>query len=59
MPKTNKKKKDKEVCVIKKEDKDNDISLYGALLIWHLWKHQTNIIIDACITDTDAKSYIS
>eukprot|EP00957_Ditylum_brightwellii_P167053 12717458-Ditylum_brightwellii.AAC.1 len=57
--KTGKEEEDKEVCVIKKKDKDNDSSLYGDLLIQHLWKRQTNTIVDVCITDTDAKSYIS
>eukprot|EP00957_Ditylum_brightwellii_P192144 14626178-Ditylum_brightwellii.AAC.1 len=57
--KTGKEKEDNEVCVITKKDKDNDISLYNAMLIWHLWKHQTNTIINICITDTDTKLYIS
>eukprot|EP00957_Ditylum_brightwellii_P207176 15351824-Ditylum_brightwellii.AAC.1 len=57
--KIGKEKEDEEVCIIKKEDKDNNISLYKALLIWHLWKHQTNTIINVCITDTVAKFYIS
>eukprot|EP00957_Ditylum_brightwellii_P152049 11577667-Ditylum_brightwellii.AAC.1 len=42
-----------------KRKKNNTNSLYGALLIWHLWKRQTNMIINICITDTEAKSYIS
>eukprot|EP00957_Ditylum_brightwellii_P010318 780060-Ditylum_brightwellii.AAC.1 len=57
--KTGKEKEGKDVHVTKRKDKDNDSSLYGDLLIWHLWKRQTNTIIGICITDTDAKSYIS
>jgi hypothetical protein len=42
-----------------KRDKDKDPGLYGDLMIWHLWKRQTDCILDIRITDTDAKSYIS
>eukprot|EP00957_Ditylum_brightwellii_P019621 1480475-Ditylum_brightwellii.AAC.1 len=28
-------------------------------MIWHLWKHQTNCILDIHITNANAKSYIS
>eukprot|EP00957_Ditylum_brightwellii_P003847 292038-Ditylum_brightwellii.AAC.1 len=57
--KTGKEKENKEICVIKKKGKGNDSSLYRDLLIWHLWKHQTDMIIDVHITDTETKSYIS
>eukprot|EP00957_Ditylum_brightwellii_P158134 12036538-Ditylum_brightwellii.AAC.1 len=57
--KTGKIKEDKKVSVFRKKDKDNNSSLYGDLLIRHLWKRQTNMIIDIHITDTDTKSYIS
>eukprot|EP00957_Ditylum_brightwellii_P071720 5451840-Ditylum_brightwellii.AAC.1 len=50
---------DIDVWVFKRKDKANDFSLYGDLLIQHLWNRQTDTIIDICITHTDAKSYIS
>eukprot|EP00957_Ditylum_brightwellii_P058138 4409078-Ditylum_brightwellii.AAC.1 len=53
-------KEDKDtMCIHRKHNKHKDPCLYGDLMIWHLWKHQTNCILDICITDTDAKSYIS
>eukprot|EP00957_Ditylum_brightwellii_P033827 2563836-Ditylum_brightwellii.AAC.1 len=50
----------KQTCVSsKKKDKDKEGNLYGDLMICHLWKHQVDTVIDARITDTDVKSYIS
>eukprot|EP00957_Ditylum_brightwellii_P202218 15329133-Ditylum_brightwellii.AAC.1 len=46
------------VCIHQKHEKDKDPGLYEDLMIWHLWKCQTNCILDICITDTDTKSYI-
>eukprot|EP00957_Ditylum_brightwellii_P015256 1149062-Ditylum_brightwellii.AAC.1 len=40
-------------------NKDKDPSLYGDLMIRHLWKRQTNCILNIPITDTDGKTYIS
>eukprot|EP00957_Ditylum_brightwellii_P154257 11739320-Ditylum_brightwellii.AAC.1 len=47
-----------EVCVLRQKDKEKEGNLYGNLMICHLWKHQLNTVIDARITDTDAKYYI-
>eukprot|EP00957_Ditylum_brightwellii_P058820 4459498-Ditylum_brightwellii.AAC.2 len=47
------------VHIHNKCSKDKDPGLYGDLLIWRLWKCQTDCIINICITDTDANSYIS
>eukprot|EP00957_Ditylum_brightwellii_P124774 9510951-Ditylum_brightwellii.AAC.1 len=53
-------KEDKDtVCIHWKHDKDKDPGLYGDLMIRHLWKRQTDCILDSRITNTDAKSYIS
>eukprot|EP00957_Ditylum_brightwellii_P098894 7533750-Ditylum_brightwellii.AAC.1 len=56
--KTGKEKEDKDVCAIMRKDKDNNSKLFRDLLIYHLWKRQTDMIINVCITDTDAKSCI-
>eukprot|EP00957_Ditylum_brightwellii_P159101 12109091-Ditylum_brightwellii.AAC.1 len=47
------------VHIHRKHDKDKDPGLYGDLMIRHLWKRQTDCILNIHITDTDAKSYIS
>eukprot|EP00957_Ditylum_brightwellii_P086941 6617413-Ditylum_brightwellii.AAC.1 len=53
-------KEDKDTVRIHwKCNKDKDPGLYGDLMIRHLWKRQTDCILDIHITDTDAKSYIS
>eukprot|EP00957_Ditylum_brightwellii_P074452 5657001-Ditylum_brightwellii.AAC.1 len=53
-------KEDKDTVHIHcKHNKEKYPSINGDLMIWHLCKHQTDCILDICITDTDAKSYIS
>ena len=42
-----------------KSTSEQATGLSGDLQIRHLWQHQTNIIIDIRVTDTDAKIYIS
>eukprot|EP00957_Ditylum_brightwellii_P110340 8415930-Ditylum_brightwellii.AAC.1 len=46
------------VHVIQQKDRDKEGSLYGDLMIRHLWKRQVDTVIDVRITDTDAKSHI-
>eukprot|EP00957_Ditylum_brightwellii_P025020 1893401-Ditylum_brightwellii.AAC.1 len=53
-------KEDKDTMRIHwKRDKDKDPGLYGDLMIQHLWKRQTDCILNICIANTDAKFYIS
>eukprot|EP00957_Ditylum_brightwellii_P146082 11123351-Ditylum_brightwellii.AAC.1 len=53
-------KEDKDtVCIHQKCDKDKDPDLYGDLMIKHLWKRQTDCILNISITNTDTKPYIS
>eukprot|EP00957_Ditylum_brightwellii_P137040 10449261-Ditylum_brightwellii.AAC.1 len=42
-----------DVQVIRQKDRDKGGSLYGDLMIRHLWKRQVDIVIDVRITDTD------
>eukprot|EP00957_Ditylum_brightwellii_P034670 2628177-Ditylum_brightwellii.AAC.1 len=44
--------------VVRQKDRNKEGSIYGDLMIRHLWKRQVYTVISIRITDTDAKSHI-